>query len=75
MIGGHVGKLTRHHLVPRCHRKPGYRPRLPNPESIIYLTREKHDAWHLLFQEASIHQVIQILKRIERAKSGQKHHP
>lgn len=61
-------RRTRHHLTPKCHFKPGYRPRLPEVQDILYLDREKHDAWHLLFKEASIEQAIEILRRVCRAK-------
>lgn len=62
-------KLTRHHLIPKCQQKPNYQARLPTAESIIWLTREKHDAWHLLFKEATLTQVIEILQRIKKREA------
>ena len=59
-------KLTRHHLTPRAHYKPDYRPVLNSPQNVLYLLRFKHDAWHAIFREASIEQAIAILQRVCR---------
>lgn len=59
---------TRHHLTPKCHYRGGYKPAINSPENILLIYRDKHDAWHRLFKEATLEEVIGLLTRVARMK-------
>jgi hypothetical protein len=59
---------SKHHLTPRCHYKPSYLPSMNSAENLLMLWRNKHNAWHELFKEASLEQIIATLKRVQRMK-------
>lgn len=64
-------KLTRHHLIPR-ERKKNKTIKENQTEihldAIIYLWRDKHDAWHKLFKNMCLDEIIQCLNRVKRIK-------
>ncbi len=51
-------KLTNHHLTPKS--------RKTKDREVIKLFWEKHRAWHELFGDLSLQEIIAVLKRIER---------
>jgi len=61
-------RKTKHHLTPRCRYKRGYRPVMNSPSNLLSLYRDKHQAWHSLFKEATIEEAIKLLKRVCRMK-------
>jgi len=56
-------KMTRHHLIPRV-RGGDY-----SPQNILYLPREKHDAWHSLFGIFTLDEAIAYLREIKRRQA------
>jgi len=54
--------LSRHHLCPKS------RGGKDNQENIFILWNQKHEAWHILFGNRTIPEIIEILKRIEEAR-------
>lgn len=64
-------KLTRHHLVPKERQKLHTVPENEldrNFERVLMLWRDKHDAWHFLFHNLTLGEIISVLQRIERIK-------
>lgn len=62
-------KKTRHHLIPKSRRndlKGIYRKEDFN--KTLYLWKMKHHLWHQLFGNATLEEIIEILKRIKRIK-------
>ena len=55
-------KMSRHHLKNKC------RFGMPTPENLLNLWRDKHDAWHLLFKNASPEEIVEILQRMMSMK-------
>ncbi len=53
-------KITRHHLLPKA------RNGSDDPVNIIYLPREKHDAWHAIFELRTLDEAISLLKEWKR---------
>ena len=61
-------QLTKHHLIPKERVKLGtvYQDQTDEYfEGILHLWRERHDYWHLLFHNLTLHEIILILQRIE----------
>jgi hypothetical protein len=48
----------------RHHRKPRSRGGNSKARNISLVTREKHEAWHLLFRNASPYQIAEIINAI-----------
>jgi len=62
---------TRHHLIPRqrvklktVHEDHSKK----STERILNLWRDKHSAWHFLFHNLSIEEIIKVLQRVKRIK-------
>ena len=58
-------KLTKHHL--RARSRGGSKR-----DGILMLSWEKHCAWHKLFGNRTLDEIIAILQRIKRVKKGGK---
>jgi hypothetical protein len=64
-------RITRHHIIPKSRVKDGTARddqswiRYPR---ILRLFREQHSAWHFLFSNATLSEIIKILQKIERLK-------
>lgn len=58
--------IDRHHLVPKERLKKGVQKL---PRNTIRIKRERHNAWHLLFGNKTLLEVIRLLGRIYRIKS------
>jgi len=55
-------RLTKHHLVNRC---MGGGNELSN---LLALDEKRHQAWHLLFHNLNLDEVISLLQRLKKAK-------
>lgn len=51
--------ITKHHLIPRS--KGGTN----DPENLLMIEEELHHAWHLLFGNRTISQIIRMLTKIK----------
>lgn len=54
--------MSRHHLTPKS------RGGSWSMDNILKLWRDRHDAWHLLFGNMTLSEIIVALTRIERMK-------
>ena len=64
-------KLTRHHLIPKERKKlhtVPYSERHFDDQRVLMLWRYKHDVWHTLFHNMTLHEIIATLQRIEQIK-------
>lgn len=52
----------------RHHMRPKSRGGTKDPKNMLYMKIDRHDAWHLLFGNRTISEVIRLLIRIKRAK-------
>jgi hypothetical protein len=59
MKNKHNSRSTRHHLVNRCN---GGKTR---PDNILNLWRPRHEAWHTLFNNMDLDQIINCLIRLK----------
>ena len=59
------GKCNQHHLIPK--QRGGIRKR----DNLLKIQIEKHVAWHLIFGNRTLREVISFLKRLERIKKRQ----
>lgn len=63
--------ISRHHLCPKerlkLHTENENQVR-ENYHRILNLWRDKHNAWHLLFHNLTLHEIIELLQRIEKIK-------
>lgn len=55
-------KLTRHHLTPKSRGGNG------SAKNILYIHRNKHDVWHILFGNATLEEAALLLFRIAKMK-------
>lgn len=55
-------RLTKHHIVPRS------RGGSNDPENIMWLSEKKHEAWHILFANKTIPEIIGLLKKIQKRR-------
>ncbi len=58
---------TRHHLIPKIRkRKKNYRQDQAElyVDTTLKLWRDKHDAWHLLFKDMTLDEIIKCLERV-----------
>lgn len=62
-----MGKLgfNRHHWINRCNGGK------TSKRNISWLKIKKHRAWHILFKNLSLREVIELLERLERIKKSQ----
>lgn len=60
-----AGKFNRHHLKPRS------RGGQDLPSNLIRMDENRHGAWHLLFQNRTLSEVIEILERLRGMKKKQ----
>jgi len=64
------GKTTRHHLIPKQRqKKKTYKENQTDLhlDSVLKLWREKHDAWHLLFKNMTLDEIILCLYKVKMA--------
>ena len=61
-------KRNRHHLRPRSRGGDSH------PSNLLLIQVERHETWHRLFGNRTLSEVIQLLKRVERAKTHQRYH-
>ena len=64
-------KPTRHHLTPKSRLK--FRTLYKDMSVVEYgrilkLYRNKHDAWHVLFRNLTLEEIIKVLLRIKQLK-------
>ncbi len=57
------GYMSKHHLIPRQRLKDYYGDSFRMPHNTLRLWRLRHDAWHVLFRQRTINEVIQYLKK------------
>lgn len=61
---------TRHHLIPKS-RKDTYKVKKQVPTSVtLKLWEDKHKAWHTLFANCTLDEIIITLNRVRRIKYG-----
>jgi len=60
-----AGKKNKHHLTPKS--RGGKKSKYNEAELDIY----RHNAWHLLFHNLTLDEVIELLKRFRDAKANQ----
>jgi len=61
-----AGWTDSHHLQPRSRRGQSI------GSNLLKLDGYKHSAWHLLFGNLTLHEIIELLQRLERIKNSQK---
>ena len=59
-------KLTRHHIINTVRGGDN------SPENIIFIKNERHQAWHLLFNNMSFLEIAMLLVRTHNFKNGTK---
>ena len=66
-------KRTRHHLIPKARRGELKHKYIAGDfERTLNLWLERHRAWHFLFGNMTIPEIIEVLMRIERIKFPKK---
>lgn len=63
--------LGRHHLCPKERFKlhTEYQNQVrENFSRVLMLWRDKHNSWHHLFHNLTLHEIIELLQRIEQIK-------
>lgn len=55
-----AGFTDQHHLIPRS--------RAPNSQKKLMLDAYRHDAWHLLFGNKTLGEIIELLTEVKRRK-------
>lgn len=60
-----AGKKNTHHLTPKS--RGGRKSKYNELELDIY----RHNAWHLLFHNLTLREVIELLERLEQIKASQ----
>lgn len=62
--------MTRHHLIPQERaRKKNYTKDDLQVDRVLNLWDDSHAAWHFLFRNMTLSEIIECLKRIKRIKS------
>jgi len=62
---------SKHHLVPKERMKlKNYNENQVNEhlQRVLILWRTKHDAWHVLFHNLTLREIIELLNRVEQIK-------
>ncbi len=59
----HLGRKTVHHLIPRARLKDYYGTSFKMPRNRLKLWELKHSAWHVLFKNKTINEVIAYLRQ------------
>jgi hypothetical protein len=60
------GKFNRHHLKPRSRGGDSLE------SNLLTMDTNRHDAWHLLFSNLTITEIIELLERVAKMKRRQK---
>ena len=60
------GIKSRHHLKPKSRGGESIE------SNLIDFDRSRHDAWHFLFSNLTLDEVIELLTRLKRAKEAQR---
>lgn len=59
-------RCNKHHLTPKSRKgQPYYGDSYKN---LLYIHIESHEAWHKLFQNRTLEEVIELLQRLARIK-------
>ena len=56
----------------RHHLKPKSRGGQATESNLLWIDIEKHQAWHKIFGNRTLNEIISLLKRVKRAKDAQK---
>lgn len=63
--------ISRHHLIPKERVKKGTHKTdqsKKHHDAVLKLYRDKHDAWHFLWGNMTLDEIIKCLQRIKRIK-------
>ena len=60
-----AGSTNHHHLKNRCHGGTSVM------SNLLRMDERRHDAWHLLFKNMDLPQIIRLLQRLQKIKEGQ----
>lgn len=63
--------MSRHHLIPKDRVRKGTHKKDESKqhyEAILKLWRDRHDAWHFLFKNMTLDEIIKCLQRVKRIK-------
>jgi hypothetical protein len=58
--------MNRHHLKAKANGGQA------TVQNLLWIYKERHEMWHILFANLSIDEVIELLIRVSRAKKNQK---
>ena len=56
-------KFNRHHLRPKSRGGSG-------GKNLLRMDTERHKAWHLLFQNLDLDEIIELLQRVKKLKAS-----
>jgi hypothetical protein len=59
----HLGHMSKHHLVPKQRMRDYYGGSFKMPNNILRLWRLKHDAWHVLFKQKTLNEILKYLRK------------
>lgn len=59
----YLGHMSSHHLIPRERIRSYYGETLTLPNNLLRLWRLKHDAWHILFGNKTLNEILKHLKK------------
>ena len=57
---------SRHHLTPRSRGGSSL------DSNLLNMDLHRHQAWHLLFKNLTLHEIIELLQRLEKIKLKQR---
>lgn len=55
------GHMSKHHLIPKFRLRIYYGTTFRMPHNTLHLWRARHDAWHTLFGDKTINEIIRYL--------------
>lgn len=57
-------KTNRHHLTPKSRGGNDF------PANLLRIDMERHNAWHFLFGNKTLQEIIELLERLKQMKRG-----
>lgn len=63
LVHPYFGHMSKHHLVPKHRIYTFYGEKVTIPCNTIQLWRLRRDAWHILFQNKTLNEIIKYLQR------------
>ncbi len=66
LIHPYLGPMSKHHLIPKQRIKEFYGEIYRLPYNLLKIWRFKHDAWHRLFNNKTLNEVIEYLDQSTR---------